>query len=45
MRSSVGPGVGVGRGETVRGDSFERRMAARWWPEGMEVEDMMSVCW
>ena len=29
MRSSLGPGVGVGRGSTERGPPLEGRMAAR----------------
>lgn len=38
MRRSWGPGVGVGRGVTVKGPPREGRMAARWWVGEGEVE-------
>jgi len=41
MRSSLGPGVGVGRWVTSNSAPFEGRIVARWWPEGME--DIMGL--
>ena len=38
MRSSVGPGVGVGRCVSSRGVPLVREMRAGWWPAGMEGE-------
>ena len=37
MRSSWGPGVGVGRWVSSRAEPLEGRMAARCWDEGAEV--------
>lgn len=37
----MGPGVGVGRWVTSNRAPFERRIAARWWPGGME--DIMGL--
>ena len=44
MRSSLGPGEGVGRWLSSRVPAaFEGRMAARWWVEG--GEDMVVSIW
>lgn len=43
IRSSLGPGFGVGRYVTSRAEPFEGRMAARCWPEGAEVPATSSL--
>ena len=37
MRRSLGPEVGVGRWVALRAEPLEGRMAARCWPEGVDV--------
>ena len=43
MRSSPGPGVGVGRVVTWRGEPFEGRIAARWCVVGVDMVFMVVV--